>query len=786
MWQHYCRAYRYREITCASMIFNLVSVVSLLAVAAVWCVTELSPASIEPRTLVLALTPLSIVLLLVGLACRKRAPAAGKCLGIAAALSCAEAARLGWLREPIASPYILWGAAFSMALVVGLVFRKIPEPLPLVTASDDTPEPGTEPERMNWLAWLVFLAVAALSGFIFLYRLTDVPAELYAYGTQSLSAAARLLRGEVSLKDMILFHEMTQEECGHSLPYVLWHALFQLACGGMSVFAGRLACATAAWLSVLMMFRVGRKIGGVPLGLAAMASFGLMPLTMFDARAELILSFSSLLILLFIDSMLGYMRRPTLPRALWMGFAFLLTFYGVANIKLLVVGSCVTFLFAWIRSKLLRQKSWHLVLSALMVGLLALPQILEWPKVSHQMRGRGEHIFGGVLPHLTLEDPRKPTKLQKALWILEENGQVLVETTFGPYRQLPSSLPATLYVPLIVALGLALGNIFRTDRLLITLLLAGSYFGPAISIPLGWIRLLMLNSAQAIMIGSLWSDLYKLFRAMRLRGWAAVFAILIAASALVSVKEPIQSYLGQNIGLALSRSYALKEPPGTLIFFTDHFETSGNVMRWNPPKLGRDSLAERPVIVIREESIPAIKGIVEQLNVPAIIMSNEAPPAEFASAPGWTSEQEPGQMWVMRHAASGDGRTAFVQALDTRTLDSSSPVFMERVYYQTYRLVLTPLQPEQPLQIQFTLPQKLDRVFIIARGRDSFTSPVDVSLDGGALALTGRSTEANGKKTSWYEAASMPQGTHTLTLKLQPGTAEPVRYVDDVVIIGVP
>ena len=77
-------------------------------------------------------------------------------------------------------------------------------------------------------------------------------------------------------------------------------------------------------------------------------------------------------------------------------------------------------------------------------------------------------------------------------------------------------------------------------------------------------------------------------------------------------------------------------------------------------------------------------------------------------------------------------------------------------------------------------------MFLIARGRDSFTSPVDVSLDGGALALTARSTEANGKKTSWYEAASIPQGTHTLTLKLQQGAAEPVRYVDDVVIIGLP
>jgi hypothetical protein len=328
-----------------------------------------------------------------------------------------------------------------------------------------------------------------------------------------------------------------------------------------------------------------------------------------------------------------------------------------------------------------------------------------------------------------------------------------------------------------------MGNLFRTDRLLLAGLFAGSYFGPAISIPLGWIRLLMINPAQALLIGSLWAEIFLLFRAMRIRG-AALLTATIAASALVSVIEPLKGFLNQTHNLALSRSFALQEQPGTLIFFTDKLETSGNMMRWNPPKLGRDSLAERPVVVIRETSIGAAKMIVEQLNVPAIIMSNEPPPAEFAGTTNWTTSQEPGQMWVMRHSGGDLSRPAVVTAVDPRILDSSSPVFMERVYYQTYRLVLTPIQQE-PISVKFSLAKPLSKAFMILRGRDSFTAPVDMSIDNGALQLTPHASQADGKSTTWFESGALASGDHTLTLTLRPDAPEPQRYVDDVTIIGV-
>lgn len=767
------------------MIVRLASVAALLLVAGVWLVTDLPLYQVPPSTLVASLIPLSVLLLGSALAVRRKEPVAGKCLAIAAALCCGHAARLGWLPNPLVSPYILWGVSFSMALLAGFLFRRVPEwqSCTVSAGAKSNETGGCATTRMNWLGWLIFLAIAVGSGFVFLYRLTETPAEMWAYGTQALLSADRLLHGKLLFKDLLLFREMTQEECGHSLPYVLWHALFQLACGGMSVFAGRLACASAAWLSVLLVFRVGRQLGGVSFGLAAMASYAFMPLTLWDARSELILSFSALLILLFLDAMLAYLRRPSLLRALWMGVAFILTFYGLANIKMLVVAASAVFAFEWLRNRTLRRKSWQLAASGVLVVLLAMPSILEWQKVSHQLKGRGEHLFGGVLPHLTLIDPRKPTQLQKALWILEENGALLVESTFGPYRPTSTSLPSTLYVPLIVALGLALGNLFRTDRLLLVGLFAGSYFGPAISIPLGWIRLLMINPAQALLIGSLWAEIFLLFRAMRIRG-AALLTAAIAASALVSVIEPLKGFLNQTHNLALSRSFALQEQPGTLIFFTDKLETSGNMMRWNPPKLGRDSLAERPVVVIREASIGAVKAIVEQLNVPAIIMSNEPPPSEFTNATNWTTSQEPGRMWVMRHSGGDLSHLAFVTAVDPRTLDSSSPVFMERVYYQTYRLSLTPIQQEL-FSVKFSLAKPLSKAFIIARGRDSFTAPVGISIDDGALPLTPHSSQADGKSTDWFESGALASGDHTLTLTLRADAPEPQRYVDDVTIIGV-
>lgn len=768
------------------MIINLLSVAALLLVAGVWLATELfSLYPLQPDTLLLSLLTLSSVLFITALVVRRKQPAAGKCLAIAAALCCGQAACMGWLPQPVISPYILWGVTFSAAVMTGWLFRKVPEwqPIACTSAPQGPALDAAAPLRMNWLSWLLFLGISLGSGFVLLYRLTDTPAEMWAYGTQALLSADRLLQGKLLFKDLILFREMTQEECGHSLPYVLWHALFQLASGGMSVFAGRLACASAAWLSVLVMFRVGRHLGGVSFGLAVMASYAFMPLTLWDARSELILSFSALLILMFLDAVLSYLRRPSLLRALWMGVALVLTFYGLANIKMLVVAAGIVFAFEWLRNRSLRRKSWQLAASAVLVCVLVIPNIIAWPKVSHQMKGRGEHLFGGVLPHLTLEDPRKPTQLQKALWILEENSQILVETTFGPYRETFTSLPSTLYGPLIVALGLAVGNLFRTDRLLLTGLLAGSYFGPAISIPLGWIRLLMINPAQALMIGSLWAEVFLLLRAMRIRG-AAILTIFIAASALVCVIAPLQSFLTQKHSLALSRSFALQEPPGTLIFFTDKLETSGNVMRWNPPELGRDSLAERPVVVIRETSIGAAKIIIEQLNVPAIIMSNEPVPADFASATNWTTSQEPGHMWVMRYSGGSFARPAFVTAVDPRILDSSSPVFMERVYYQTYRLSLAPMQQE-PFTVSFSLDKPLEKAFMIVRGRDSFIAPVDLSVDGGTVALTAHSLQSDGKSSTWFESGAVSAGSHSLTLKLRPDAPEPLRYVDDVTIIGV-
>ena len=765
--------------------YNFLSLFALAGVAGIWLVVEHSLFSFEANTLVNILPLLSIILFIVAIVCRRREPAASKCFAIAGALMCAQAARMGWIPSAPFSPHLLWGVAISMAVVTGYLFRRTPHYPPCMVSPEASIGSPENKSCMNCFTWIIFSLVAAASAYIYLYRLIDVPAELAAYGTQAPVLAARLLKGEVLLKDLVLYREMTQEECGHSLPYVLWHALFQLSFGGLSVFAGRMACAVASWLSVLVMFRVGRHLGGLAFGLSAMASYAFLPLTVYVARSELILGFSGLLILLLIDAMFCYLRRPTILGAAILGLAIPLTGYGIANIKMLVLASLVTFAVACIRNRTLRRNSWQLCVTAAVAGVILIPQILNWSQVRQQVRGRGEHLFGGVLQHLTLEDPLKPTIWQKAMWILSDNAKILIEGTFGPYRDSITSLPGDLYVPLLVALGLAIGNLARTDRFLLVAIFAASYFGPLISIPLGWVRLLMLSVAQGLVIGSLWTEIFLLLRSMRLKITAVVVTTLVAGISLSAVQPDISGYLNQNSNLLRTRNLMLQEAPGTIIFFTDLLETSANAMRWNPPKLGRDSTAERPVIVIREESVVSIKNLVEQLNISALILSNQKPPQEISSSTQWTTKQEPGQMWAMKYAGLPSAQKSTVQAIDPKTLGPDSPVFIERIYYQTNRLFLTQIPPT-PILIEFETASDYEKVAIVVRGRDSFTAPVELLLDNGAASLSPHVSEYQGKITTWFEVTGLKVGAHTFTLRRLPDTPENLRYVDDIVLIGVP
>ena len=112
-------------------------------------------------------------------------------------------------------------------------------------------------------------------------------------------------------------------------------------------------------------------------------------------------------------------------------------------------------------------------------------------------------------------------------------------------------------------------------------------------------------------------------------------------------------------------------------------------------------------------------------------------------------------------------------------------MFTERIYYQTNRLFLTEITPT-PILIEFETASDYDKVAIVVRGRDSFTAPVELLLDNGAVSFSPHVSEQQGKITTWFEVPGLKAGAHTLTLAILPDTPENLRYVDDIVLIGVP
>ena len=112
-------------------------------------------------------------------------------------------------------------------------------------------------------------------------------------------------------------------------------------------------------------------------------------------------------------------------------------------------------------------------------------------------------------------------------------------------------------------------------------------------------------------------------------------------------------------------------------------------------------------------------------------------------------------------------------------------MFTERIYYQTNRLFLTEITPT-PILIEFETASDYDKVAIVVRGRDSFTAPVELLLDNGAVSFSPHVSEQQGKITTWFEVTGLKVGAHTFTLRRLPDTPENLRYVDDIVLIGVP
>ena len=742
-------------------------------------------AKLSDSTIIYTLGITSVAMWLTALLLTRQRRETARIICIAAAMIAAHSARLAWQPNSGSNALTLWVIAIFIAVTGGIATR--------VTSTDpanDTATLSVRPplveQSMDMSVWFMFTLLAACSAALFTYRLLDVPGEMSGFGTQAISAAHRLLRGEVALRDLVLYREMTQEECGNSLPYVLWHALFQSILGGMSLTAARIACATASWLSVLMMFRVGRHIGGPRFGLFSMAVYSAIPVTLFNARSEGIFGFSALLILIIFDAGLLFLRSPSIGRALIFGICVPLVGYGIANIKFYLLSLFATICYVILRRRQIGLYSRYAALAACVAVAILLPQLLNLHEVKVRVQGRGEHIFGGVLLHLAYLDPSKPTPFSKALEILLENCRYLGESIFGPWADNMTTLPGGLSVLFVIGLCLIISSPLAPKSVFLGLMFFAGYAAPLISIPIGWTRMLMVNIAQALVISLVWSEILRLIRASR---FPRIGSLLCLVGVVISLRSTIpaeQIFLNQDHSLSHARRFIMEQPAGTVFFFTDRHESSGNFLRWNPPYIGRDSTAERPLVPIREQSVGVVKSLIERLNIPAVIISNDSPTVENPTSSSWQTRRIHGYLWSLAYAPQSPPSTPVVQVLEPTKLGPSSQVMLGHVAYTSARLFTTQLVQNSPLSLDFSIDSNLERVAIIVRGRNSFSAPVDLMIDNGSVPLQVNKHVDSEANSTWFYAPQLTSGPHKMLIQLQSDAPPQFSFIDDIVIIGTP
>ena len=776
------------------MVMALISLLLLLLLAGLWLIEVLlhvpTPGALSLGQTLQAETPLALYahLGLAALGClgavglRRRQPGLSQATLLLSALAIGNAARLSWEPGSLFHPADLWCLAIALSVVAGLLFRAEPDVTPILTSP---PHIAASERSLSSGIWVGICAVLATSAAVLTYRIVDTPGEFNAFGLQALVSARRLLHGEIALKELILLREMTQEECGYSLPYVLWHALFQILFGGLSILETRVACAVISWLSIVWMFRVARALAGPLYGLIAMTVYALMPLTLFTARSEGIFAFSALLLLISTDIILAFMRRPSTLRAVLVGVTIPLCAYGLANIKLMLLAPLATTLVAMLWSRELRRNSWRLGYSVIVTAILFIPQFMNFSLVKQQVQGRGEHIFGNYFLQSFYGNYERIWETRAE--ILLHNAQLLGATIFGPWNEKNLSLdhmialPSVLTVPLVVGLSFSLTRIYRPYRFFIVAFFCAAYLGPFISTSPSLNRRYLFSLAQTLIIASVWLDCILAFRTAPLRRiLLCATGVTVALSMGMGILASWQ-FLNQQWTMALVKEYVLRNGEGRVVFFPDGRETYYNYLLWNPPTLGRTSEAHIPVVGIRYTSAEATRRIADELGIPAIILSEKEP--TFDSA-GWTVEKTPSSMWALTSPSRPNSSKPVVVAIDPIKLTTQSPLLIERLSYNSDDLFDARI--EHPASTRtFEVPVDIERATVLVRSSSHYPPPIPVTIlfDNGATQLT-KSTEFSAESGAhYYVVEDLKAGTHTISLEAS--TPNDISWVDDVVIIGI-
>jgi hypothetical protein len=775
------------------MVIALISLALLLYQTVLWLIEDLlhfPTAAAQDLARALQMTTPHNIYAQLGLAAlgcvgaftlRRQRPELRKALLILSALNVAHAARLSWQPDSPTHPAPLWCLAIIISFVAGLAFRAVPRFSQSIANLSDG---GDSKPPLSRGIWIGIVAVLGIAAALFAYRIVDTPGELNAFGLQAIVSARRLIHGELAFKELILLREMTQEECGFSLPFVLWHALFQTIFGGVSVMETRVACAVASWLSIIFMFRVARSLAGPLYGLLAMTIYAFTPLTLFTARSEGIFGFSALLLLISTDIIFAFIKRPSTPRALLVGITVPLCAYGLANIKLMLLAPLATVVVAMCWNQRLRRSWWRLGYSILLTGIIFIPQFMNFSVVKQQVEGRGEHIFGLYFLQSFQGNYEKLWETRKE--ILVHNTEALAEATFGPRNEEILTLnrmiamPSALAALVAVGLTLSLAQLHRPYQFFVLALFATAYLGPLLSTSPTLNRRYLFSLAHTMAIACVWLELIAAFRTARLR---SLLLSTTALSLIVSLGMGILAswgFLNYQWPLPPVRDYISLHGEDRVVFFPDGRETYLNYLMWNPPTVGRSSQAHIPIVGIRHTSAEATKKIADEFGIPALILSEQEPTFDIT---GWKLEKTGGPMWALISPPRPSTGNPIVLALDPMKLHTRSPLFIERLSYISDDLFDARI--EHPARsTTFQVPVDMERAVVLVRSNPAYPPPIPVTIlfDNGATTLTKSIQFSAENGAHYYIVEGLRAGTHTMSLEAS--TPNDTSWVDDVVIIG--
>jgi hypothetical protein len=773
----------------------IVSAAALVALAYVWTVCEvwdLGPLRGHPAIFridtytpvaVGVLTTVSILLILLSI--RGSADPLGVRLAfLTASINLGTAAWLCARAGYHSASTVLWILCILIAIGLANRIRTSAGDIPSHDLVCSTLSQSNRP-NISRTEWLCIVSVIIISVIGYTWRLTEIPQFVRSYGMHGFINALRLRTGLIPLEDLVLYREMTQEDCGASLLFVLWHALFQLLPGGMTLFNARLACASAVIVSLFFMFRIGRRLGGATFGLICLVAYAGLPSTFFNARHEGIFGFSALLFLFCTDIALGFAAHPSRARAVLLGIAIPCLGYGLANVKLMSMALLATVGLALAQQSSFRKYSRHLLITVGTSALLCAPQFANWSAVKANLIGRGEHLFGRNFRHMIASDPLQRGYWYHVLEALTNNISAILGTFFRPALDTATTHIGLLSIFVLLGLIFSLSRPLRIPYFFILSLTVSTYAALLVAVPASTERMMLLGIPQAFLIAVFWSHLYSSLATKFHRTTAITITILLLLSATCPGLAYAFRELGTQTQAGALRTRIAPQSQHGIIFYAHDEETSLNTLRLNHPTFGPDSASDIPIIGMPANGSHAFIALTEELELPAVIINRRPDPGLTNPLPGWHYEELQAALWerwyMLWHTPQSPSKRITVRSLLPFSFMYKGRALHTRGSYRSITLRERNI-PAESIDVPFELDSTYHNAAISVQDSTSYSPPIEIRIDGNHILSRSIRDGEPGKEVVWLLVGDLSPGKHTLTLTRR--NPEKDAWVSEVILIG--